>query len=60
MKEGMMMHSLFKVAFKWALHFNTLTITRFNSATKFFQTAINTTTLGASLLSNFCTTHFLS
>ena len=34
-----------KIAFKWAVHFSTLAITRFNSSTKLLQAAINTATL---------------
>ena len=41
------MHTHFKIVFKWAVHFITLAITRFNSAKKFFQATINTTTLRA-------------
>ena len=36
-----------KIMFKWALYFSTLLITHFNSSTKLFQAAINTTTLRA-------------
>ena len=51
-KECIVTHTHLKIVFKWAVHFSTLAITRFNSATKLFQSKINTTTLRASLLLN--------
>ena len=51
-KERMITHMHLKIVLKWAVHFSTLAITRFSSAKKLFQAAINTATLRASLLLN--------
>ena len=46
------MHTNLKIASKWAVHFRTLAIIRFNSSTKLFQAINNASTLRASLLLN--------
>ena len=46
------MHTHFKIALKWSLHFSKLVITRFNNGKKLFQAKINAVTLRAILLLN--------